>query len=122
MAKSVNELAEITERVYLKALKAAENALKAPGEEGYDGSGDVPWKERSTRVAAGLALAAKAVEHVKEKDVATHSFGLLLMRDRFKNVGEWEKHAAEVDGQPQTTTIDAEVVQQLPPKEPDEPA
>jgi hypothetical protein len=121
MAKSVNELAEITARVHLRALKAAEKALLEPGDPDYDGSGDVPWKERSTRVAAGLALAAKAMDHVRETDVGVRQFGLLLMKERFKSVSDWERHAAEVDAAPsptKTTTIDAEVVHaQLPAKE-----
>ena len=120
MSKSVNNLGEIVSRVHLKALKAAEKALAEPGDEDYDGSGDVAWKYRSIRVAAGIALAREAMAHVREKDSDTRQFGLLLMRERFKSVGDWEKHAAEIDserGPAQITTMDAEVVKTLPAKE-----
>jgi len=108
---SRNELGDIANRVYLKALRAAEKALKEPGEEGYDGTGETPWKERSVRVAAGLMLAAKALDHNRETDVGHRQFGLLLMRERFKSVKDWEAHAAEVDGAKAIT------VPALPPKE-----
>lgn len=98
MGKAVNELAEITARVQLKALRAAEKALLEAGDEGFDGSGDIPWKERPTRVAAGLMLAQKAMERVQSQESDTRAFQLMVMRDRYKSVSEWEKHAAEVDG------------------------
>lgn len=106
------ELAAAVNRVYAKALKAAEKALLEPGEEGYDGSGDVPWAERSTRVAAGIMLAAKAADHNRETDVGHRAFGLLVLKERIRDHREWEKHAQDVDAHPvptTTTTLDAEV-------------
>lgn len=107
MGKAVNELAEITARVQLKALKAAEKALLEPGEEGYDPKYDTTWKERPTRVAAGLMLAQKAMERVQGQESDTRAFQLMVMRDRYKSFKEWEAHAAEVDAPKTPAQIEA---------------
>lgn len=104
-------------RVYTKALRIAEKALKEPGEEGYDGSGDVKWTEASVRVRASLDFAKKAMDQERETDVGHRQFGLLVLKEKIKDHREWETQAALVDASTppvlspvQTTTIDAEVV------------
>jgi len=100
-------------RVQVRAVKAAEKAMLEQGEDGYDGSGDIPWEKRSTRVAIGVMLAAKASEVIKEQaPTNVPSFGLLVIRDRIESKEEWERLAAEVDAGPKV--IEAKVVSELP--------
>lgn len=103
--RDTRELATIVAKVQLRALEAASRALLRQGDEDYDGSGDVPWAERSTRVAVGVMLAAKAADHARETDVGNRQFGLLVMRERFKDARSWEDHAAEVDGAPPPSAV-----------------
>lgn len=111
------QLTAIIQRVYAKALRAAEKALAEPHEPEYDGSGDQEWNHATVRVRAGLMLAGKAMDHDREADVGHRQFGLLVLRERIKDHREWEQQAAMVDASTppvltsvQTTTIDAEVV------------
>lgn len=107
-APKPDPLAAIVERVHRKALRAAEKALLEPGEWGYTVDNERPWQEASIRVRAGLMLAAKAMDHARETDVGHRQFGLLVLRERFKDAREWESHARKVDaGTTTTATIGA---------------
>jgi hypothetical protein len=112
----VEQLTAIVNSVHMLALRAARKALLEKEEDGYDGSGDKPWAFASTRVRIGVMLASKAMDHVRETDVGHRQFGLLVLRERIKDVREWEKHAATVDAAPaptRTTTMDAEIIEPL---------
>lgn len=92
-----NELAEIVNRVHLRALKAAEKALAQPGDKDYDPSKDVRWADRPISVAAGLMLAQKALEHVSATEITDRQLGVMLVRERIKDPAAWEALAGKVD-------------------------
>jgi hypothetical protein len=92
-----NELADIVSRVHLRALKAAEKALAQPGDKDYDATKDVRWADRPISVAAGLMLAAKALEHASATEITDRQLGIMLVRERIKDPVAWEALAGKVD-------------------------
>jgi hypothetical protein len=92
-----NELADIVSRVHLRALKAAEKALAQPGDTDYDAKKDVRWADRPISVAAGLMLAAKALEHASATEITDRQLGIMLVRERIKDPAAWEALAGKVD-------------------------
>lgn len=92
-----NELADIVQRVHLRALKAAEKALAQPGDPDYDPSADVRWADRPISVAAGLMLASKALEHHSNSEITDRQLGIMLVRERIKDPAKWEELAGKVD-------------------------
>lgn len=105
-------------KLQTRAVRVAEKALLDPDEEGFDGSGDVPWEKRSTRVAIGVMLAAKAADVAKEAPRNEGpAFGLLVIRERITDVAEWERQAQAVDVGPAPKLIEAEFKDSGPEKE-----
>jgi hypothetical protein len=92
-----NELAEIVNRVHLRALRAAEKAMAEPGDPDYDPAMDLKWTERPIRVAAGLMLASKALEHASATEFTDRQLGIMLVRERIKDPKAWEELAGKVD-------------------------
>lgn len=113
-----NELADIVGRVHLRALKAAEKALAQPGDPDYDPAADVRWADRPISVAAGLMLAAKALDHASASQIVDRQLGIMLVRERIKDPAAWEALAGKVDAAitGETTTT---APLSLSPKEPD---
>lgn len=94
---SRNELADIVNRVHLRALRAAEKALAQPGDIDYDPEKDVRWADRPISVAAGLMLAQKALEHHSNSEITDRQLGIMLVRERIKDPQAWEALAGKVD-------------------------
>jgi len=99
VARKDEKLRAIVERVHRRALEAAEGLFLEPGEPGYNEDADRPWAEASTRTRAGILLAQKAIDSVRDDKAAARQFGLLILKERIGNPEKWEEFAQNVDAQ-----------------------
>lgn len=108
------QLARAVSKVYEKAVRAAERACAQPGDADFDPALNIPWKDAPIWVRAGVMIAAKAADHVRERDVSAHNAALMVLTGRMKNARQWEERAAEVDSEAKKTVIDVAPAEEPP--------